>query len=533
MKIRHEDNKVRELKRFVNETGVTRRDFMQKAAALGLLSAAPTVWSSRAKAAQKGGRLRAGVLGGASTDSLDPRDTIGTQHVSASALTVYETLTEVDANGNAVPVLAESWDVSDDGSDWTFNLKKGVTFHNGKEMTAEDVIWSFRNISQEGTRYPEGKQIIGNFETMVADGKYTVRFKQKQANLDLPIHFSPPGMFVVPAETTNFSAGVGTGPYTLEYFEAGVRFAANRFDNYHADTWFDEVEYLNIADATARANGLITGELDVITRPDYKIADRIEASPNLSIWNVEANQHYTTPMLVDKEPFTDNNVRLAIKYAINREELVSKVFAGFGYVGNDHPIGRTQQFYNTDLPQRTYDPEKAKWHLKQAGLTSIDVELNASDGAFTGSNDAAALMKESAKAAGINITPKRVPGDGYWSEVWTKVPFCFCYWNGRPTVDWMFSLGYVGEDSWNDTNFRSAQLDELIVNARTEKDQDKRRQMYFDAQEIVHNDGGTAIFAFGTHIHGVSDKLVRVDDNMGGSYSLDDYRFAKRWAFGA
>ena len=127
------------------------------------------------------------------------------------------------------------------------------------------------------------------------------------------------------------------------------------------------------------------------------------------------------------EPFKDNNVRLALKFAVDREELVEKILFGYGSVGNDHPIGRGQPFFSKDLTQRSYDPDKAKFHLKEAGLSSLDVELSVADAAYSGAVDAGALFQASAEKAGINIKLNREPNDGYWSNVWMKKPFCACY----------------------------------------------------------------------------------------------------------
>ena len=125
------------------------------------------------------------------------------------------------------------------------------------------------------------------------------------------------------------------------------------------------------------------------------------------------------------------NVRLALKHAINRQELVDKILFGHGTVGNDQPIGPSYRFYDGDIPQTTYDPDKAKFYLKEAGLDSLEVTLSAADAAFPGAVDSAVLYQDEAAKAGINLTVNRVPNDGYWSDVWLKAPFCAVYWGGR------------------------------------------------------------------------------------------------------
>src|SRR5690606_32053323 len=128
--------------------------------------------------------------------------------------------------------------------------------------------------------------------------------------------------------------------------------------------------------------------------------------------------------------------------AVDREQWISSLLRGHGSVGNDQPIPQGQRYYNEDLPQRSYDPDKAKFHLKAAGYDRLELNLSAADAAFAGAVDAAVLFRESAAAAGFDINVVREPNDGYWSNVWAKKPFCMCYWTGRPTPDAIFSMIY-------------------------------------------------------------------------------------------
>ena len=148
----------------------------------------------------------------------------------------------------------------------------------------------------------------------------------------------------------------------------------------------------------------------------------------MTVESLAGTQHYTFAMDTAPTPSADNNVRQALKYAVNREELVDKILFGYGSVGNDHPIGENQRFYNSELEQKTYDPDKAKWYLKQAGIDSVSVALHSSDAAFSGAVDAATLFQNSAKEAGIDLKVVREPKDGYWSDVWMKDPFTAVYW---------------------------------------------------------------------------------------------------------
>ncbi len=526
--------KLARLKKSALRNGISRRDFLQSASALGVsLAVAGSVWSeARAETPNQGGTLRAAAEGGGTTDSFNPLQATGVDHTTLAVLSCYDTLTEIDSKGSPQPSLAESWEGAADGT-WAFKLRKGVEFHNGKTLTAEDVVWSLKQHVSEANKFAEGKQIIENLEELRADGPDTVVMKQREVNFDLPAHLSSFGLIIGQEGTEDWDAGIGTGPYTKENFEPGVRFIGAKFANFYRDDQghFADIEVINVADATARASGLISGSLDVIGQPDAVTAGRLGKLKGYSVLEVPGTQHYTTDMRTDTDPFTDNNIRLAVKWGIKRQEIVDKVLGGFGTIGNDIPISRGQQFYNSDLPQREYDPDKAKHYLKQAGLDSIDLTFSTSDGAFPGAVNVGVLMKESMRPAGINVEVKREPADGYWSDVWLKKPWCAVYWNGRPTVDWMLTSTYTSTSAWNSTYFKNATFDQLLADARGEADEAKRRDMYFEAQRLLYEEGGVTVLAFANILVAKTDNLAHGE--LGVSRRMDDSRLPRRWWFAA
>ncbi|MEM7226439.1 MAG: ABC transporter substrate-binding protein [Pseudomonadota bacterium] len=508
----------------------SRRDFMKAGTALGLSAAVTSAAFAQARAAtpQKGGTLQAAADGGATTDTFDPLQASGVDHTTLAVLSCYDTLTEIDSTGTPQPSLAESWEAADDGT-WAFNMRKDVEFHDGKTLTADDVVWSLKQHLSENNKFAEGKQIIENLEVLRADGPERVVMKQREVNFDLPAHLSSFGLIIGQEGTTDWNAGNGTGPYKKVQFEPGQSFRGDKFANFYRDDQghFAEVEILNVSDATARASGLISGSLDVIGQPDVSTAKRLGGIDGFALLEVPGTQHYTTDMRTDTDPFTDNNIRLAVKWGIKRQEIVDKVLGGFGTVGNDIPISRGQQFYNSDLPEREYDPDKAKFHLKQAGLDNIDLTFSTSDGAFPGAVNVGVLMQESMRPAGINVNVNRAPADGYWSNVWLKAPWCAVYWNGRPTVDWMLTSTYISSSPWNSTYFNNPTFDQLLVEARGEADETKRRAMYHEAQRLLYEEGGVTVLAFANILIAKSNKLGH--GPIGVSRRMDDSRLPRRW----
>ena len=185
------------------------------------------------------------------------------------------------------------------------------------------------------------------------------------------------------------------------------------------------------------------------------------------------------------------------------------------------------------MPQRKYDPDKARFHLKKAGMEGVTLDLSTSDAAFAGAVDASLLLKDSASKAGLNINVVREPKDGYWSNVWNKKPWSVAYWSGRPTEDWMFSAAYTAGGQWNDTAWHTGakadRFNKLVVQARAELDTRKRRELYYECQVIVNDDGGALIPMFANYIMAL-DKTV-MHDEMAGNFDYDGYKAAERWWF--
>ena len=523
---------LKKLELLFTEGKITRREFIAQVSALGLMAAvSPMLLSTPAHAAKpkKGGRFRIGLAGAATTDSLDPAtlpditpQTINTQ--------IRNRLVEIDYKSNPIPELAESWEPSPDAVKWTFKLRKGVEFHNGKTMDAADVIESFNHHRGKDSK-SAAKGVVDTIKEIKADGKHTVIFTLKEGNAGFPYFASDYHLTIQPAGTKDFQKGMGTGAYILESFEPGVRTFAKRNPNYFKQgrAHFDEVETIGINDSNARTNALKTGQVDAINRCERKTVHLLEKIPGIKVIKSNGTKHYTVPMITTMKPFDNNDVRLALKYAVDREQLVKTVLRGYGYVGNDHPIGRNQRFFASELPQRKFDPDKAKFHLKKAGLAGTTFKLHTSDAAFGGAVDAAVLYKEQAAKAGIKIDVVLEPKDGYWSNVWMKKAWSFCFWSGRVTEDWMFSIAFAADAGWNDTFWKHEKFNKLLKTARAELDNKKRREMYVEMQSIVRDEGAVVIPMFAADLTGVSTKLGY--ENVGADLEMDGMRAPERWWF--
>ncbi len=512
---------------------IDRRQFIMSALAAGVVL--PTAMSmasdAMAMTPKKGGMVKMGSSYGSTTDSLDP-GTYENGFMTGTGYLYGNNLTVVSAAGVLEPELAESIQASDDATMWTFKLRSGVTFHNGKTLTGEDVVATFNHHRGEDSK-SAAKGLLTAVKEIKADG-LDVTFTLDGPNADFPYVVSDYHLIILPSMDGKVdpSAGIGTGAYAIEKFEPGVRTVSKRNENYFKSdaAYFDGVEIISLLDTTARQNALMNGDVDVVNALDPKTAGLMGRNPNIEVFEKTGTLHYTFPMRVDTAPFDNYDLRMALKLSVKRQEMVDKILLGHGAVGNDTPIAPATSFY-AELPQREFDPEKAAEHYKKSGHSG-PIQLHVSDAAFAGAVDAAQLLAASAKEAGIEIEVVREPKDGYWSNVWNKKPWCACYWGGRPTSDWMYSSAYVNTTEWNDTAWKTGasadRFNELVIAARAELDEGKRAVMYKETQELLHDDGGALIPMFANYIMGVSKKVGK-SENVAANWELDGYRWSERW----
>jgi peptide/nickel transport system substrate-binding protein len=502
-------NELEFLSRYVAKGKLSRRDFLGRAAALGVsasLANSLIATAVRAEGPVKGGKLTAGLVGGESTNVLDPALAM-TQVPFAFAKMWGEVIVELAPDGGLEYRIAEEIGSSPDAKVWTLKIRDGIEFHNGKTVTAEDVAATLERHSDEKSKSGALGYMKG-IDTIKVDGKNVV-LTLKEPNADLPYLLSDYHIVVQPnGGKDDPNAGIGAGPYKVTVNEPGVRHGGERFANYwqgdkmgHAD----QIEILVINDATARTSALQGGQVNVINRVEPKIVDLIKRVPGVTIRNHAGPGHYVFIMHCNTAPFDNNDLRMALKLAIDREEMLDKVLRGFGSLGNDFPINEAYPLF-TPLEQRKFDPDQAAFHYKKSGHSG-SILLRTSDVAFPGAVDAAQLFQQSAAKAGITLEIKREPGDGYWSDVWNKQPFCASYWGGRSTQDQMYSTAYISTADWNDTRFLRPDFDKMVYAARAELDQEKRKQMYHDMAVIVRDEGGLILPFFNQFIDATGPKV--------------------------
>jgi peptide/nickel transport system substrate-binding protein len=519
------------LKAIYAKGGLSRRDFLAAAAISGGAVVAPTLLGGPARAAEPkpGGTLRLGMEGGGSSDSLDPR-TFADSITLNFGWAVYNGLVEIDDKGLAQGELFESWDVKPGATEWVFNIRKGVKFSSGKTLDADDVIYSI-NLHLGETKSP-AKSLLKQIQEMKKLSPNQVQITLSSGNADLPFVLTDYHLLVVPNGFTDWAKPDGTGAYALEKFEPGVRMVLKK----KGDFWkpgrgnFDFVEIVYISDKAARTAALQSGKIDAANRLDPRTVNLLAKDPKLDIVrSVGTGNRYCFVARVTDTPFDNKDLRLALKFGLDRKKIIDTVFNGYAQLGNDHTLDAGNPYYNSALPQRPYDPDKAAFHFKKAGLGDTKIELQTSEGAWGSAVDCAVLFQESLKKANIDLSLKKVAGDGYWDNIWLKQPFCAAYWGRRPTADLTFSTVYKSDSSWNDSNWKRPEFDDLVTKARVELDEGKRKELYARCQEMIADDGGMMCFAISDYLTGSSKKVAGHTPHPG--YDLGNARLAEKGWF--
>ncbi len=467
---------------------VHRRSFLAGAAALGgglLLPHGPLL----AQTPKRGGTLRMSVDQAAA--KLNPLLTrVNPEYLLAELL--YSSLTRLDLNMAAAPDLAESWTNSADLTQWTFKLRKGVVFHDGSPCTAADVAATFEAILDPKTASP-ARQNIGPVEKVTAADETTVVFKLTGPYADLPVALAYTNAKIVPAAAIKQGLArldreaVGTGPFKLVSFEPERQVVVERNPSYYdkARPYLDRVQIVVYPDASAEVSALIAGDTDLMLNTVPTEFARLQKAAGVKALRQPSGQFCNVNMACDKPPFNDVRVRQALALTIDRAAMVNFVTEGYGTPGNDTPLNKAYRFYS-DLALKKPDIAAAKKLLADAGhAKGLDLTLIASDrpGVRT---QLAVATREMAKPAGFNINVQTMPHATYLDQVWKKGSFYIGFYNMQATADAIFALLYTSNAAWNETRWNNAAFDKAVGEARTTVDETKRRQLYAEAQKLMH-----------------------------------------------
>jgi len=522
-----------------DEKGLTRADLLRRAAAgsalliggnvlsaCGSSSSSTSTPSAPASSARSGGTLRIGATGGGAKDVIDANSaTADTDIVRVASL--YEPLAQPTPDFKSVEmVLAESIEPVQGRADvWDIRLRSGVEFHNGKTLSADDVIFSIKRIvnpKDPGV----GAASIGyiNLAGLKKMDPLTVRVPLNIKNSgfvdDLGQYFN----VIVPVGYDPHNP-VGTAAFQYQSFTPGQQSVFTKFPHYWQTGLpkADKLVIIDFTDDTARVNALLGGQIDLAdTLPTAELGE-IQSNSSLRLINNPSGSWQPFTMRVDQAPFNDVRVRQAFRLIAGRPQLLEQVLSGSGSVANDL-YGRYDPAYNSSLPQRVQDLAQAKSLLQQAGHSGLTVELVTSP-VFQGIVQAAEVFKQQATGAGVTVQLRQVDTGTFYGPNYLKWTFAQDFWGPRRYLS-QVAQGSLPNSPFNETHWAtgsdptSKQFLTLIAQARAELDDAKRTELIHAAQKLEYDSGGYIIQYFSNYIGAYSSKLAGVPAGVQATFLL-------------
>ncbi|MBJ7556878.1 ABC transporter substrate-binding protein [Marinomonas spartinae] len=492
--------------------GVSRRQVLRGmvtsgvvAAGSGLLTPGSSLAYANTDEPKYGGNIKVATQSGSTSDTLDPAHGSGSSDYTRQYM-FYNGLTVLDRTLTPQMELAESFETKD-AQYWVIKLRKDVLFHDGKPFTSADVLFTL-NRHKDPKTSSKVAAVAKQMVEITAKGPHEVHITLAEKNADLPAILGVVHFLIVRDGTTNFDKGNGTGPFLCTVFQPGVHSIATRNPNYWKKglPYLDTVELFSIPDQSARVNALLAGDVQLINSVNPRAIDTLNASPLVKVYHADSGGYTDLIMRDQLGPMKNPDFVKGMKYIMNREQILNVACRGFGRIGNDQPIPKGQRYYDSALPQTTYDPDKAKYHFKKAGVLGSSIPMVASSAADN-SVEMAQLIQLTAQEVGLNLQVKRVPADGYWSNHWMKDTLGFGNINPRPTADLMFTLFFQSNAAWNESGWKNAHFDKLLVAARGETDDAKRKQMYGEMETLIHDQSGIGIPIFSSINDAASRKI--------------------------
>ncbi|MGD8397310.1 MAG: ABC transporter substrate-binding protein [Anaerolineae bacterium] len=522
---------IPELKDLYQKGRITRREFLRNATLLGMSFAGATAFlaacgpedtpAPAATAAPEATEAPPAAAGPVRGGRL--RIASGVQKVTHPAQfswvlpsnqlrQVAEYLTYFGVDNVARPLLLEDWEVSEDLKTWTLNLRQGIMHNNGDEFNADDVIFTINEWLNEDV----GSSMLGlvgdylSTEGMERVDDHTVKLHLDRAEIAVPEH-----LFQYPALILNhrtfegdfIKAPHGTGPFTLESYSEGERVLVKRRNDYWQNApdgdplpYLEEMEFIDMGEETSAWIAAIqAGEVDYLdvsdnVSPDFYLA--LKDDPNVVVVGVPTGITRVMRMRVDIEPWTDNNVRMALKLCQNREKILNLAYFGQGLQGQDVHVYENHPEY-CEKPIPAYDPERAKQLLADAGYPDgLDVQIAVGTG-WPDIVSYAEILKEDAAAAGFNITLNTMPNSQYW-EQWTEVDLGVTPWTHRPLGTMILNLAYIADAEgnpvpWNESRWVDPEFSELLIQANGTLDVEARREIFCQLEQIQMDRGSIGI----------------------------------------
>ena len=488
--------------------GFSRRDVLKLMAVTGvsLVAAQNLLFTGKEAMAampKKGGSVRMASNLHGPDDQLDPPLFTSTIDYTRGRAT-YNSLVQHNNDLTTRGELAETIEPNADASEWTLKLRKGVVFHDGTPFTADDVVYSMnRHMGEDSTSVI--KSVLASIQEWKKVDSHEVKCILNTPNSDLPTLL---GLFqtkIVKNGTTG--DGIGTGPFVLDSFEPGVKSVHSRNENYWREgANLDAIEITAITDQVARVNALIAGDVQMINQVDPQAFRQVEEADGVTLLSTPAAVQLGICVLKNAEPGMNDDFVKGMQYIQDRERVVKRILKGKGTVANDTPVSAAHgPDHCSELPQREFDPDKAKFHFEKSGYTTAELYVAP---VASGIEETCLLAQANCAKIGFNLQLKKVPTDGYWGAVWMREPINVVTWNMRPTAQSQMAIQFGPGAAWNDTYWHNERMGELLNGVLSVTDPTKRHEMMCEMQTLIHNGSGMVIPAFTNINDGVAANIM-------------------------
>lgn len=493
---------------------ITRRSVLSAPAGLACLA---TPGLSLAASPKRGGTLRV-AAGEAKT--IEPLR-MNNSGAIATVQQVVEYLAWVERDLTLRPVLATGWMTPDGGKSWLFDIRQGVTFHNGQELTADDVVASFQRFVDPASASPGAAQLsFLRKQGITRTGPYQVRFELDRPIGQFPYYTNNYNAAILPAGITGSFADnpIGTGPFKLVGYKPGESASFVRNEHYWqpGKPYLDRVEFGFYDSPQAMVIALQGEQADLIVGTGYFDTLPLVGSPDFRILDTRSSEHRQLTMRVDSKPFDDKRVRQAVALCMRRPELIKGLLGGDGDIGNDHLVAPIYPV-SVNLPQRAWDLVQARQLLTESGYPNgFDIDLYTAN--YLELPQYAQLIEQMLRPAGIRTSLKVEPTDTYY-EHWTEVTFGLTDWTSRPAPEQLMGEAFRSFSESNAAKWKNAEFDKVLQELEAETDPVTRSALARQAAEILNDEVPAVVAYFTGNLRPARSNVQGVEANI--SFFLD------------
>jgi peptide/nickel transport system substrate-binding protein len=492
----------------------------------GSSSTTPVAATKSTATARHGGTLTVGMTGGSSSDTLDPNSPVNNTDFARIAA-LYDGLVWQDAQTHPYPRFAEEFVPNKDATVWTIRLRKGMLFHDGREATADDLIFSLRRVVNPKAPGASSFFLRGMETSAIRKvDRYTVSvpFSAPYSTFFLSMDGTDT-MYLLPVGFDP-KRPIGTGPFKFVSFTPGQRSVFARWEHYWNQPlpYVDQLVLVDYTDETSQVNALLSGAVDAVNNLSQDVISEVSSGGKKVVVSPGGGWNPFT-MRVDQAPFDDVRVRQAFRLMVDRPKMMQIVFGGHGTLGNDL-FGIWDPDYDPSMPQRAQDIEQAKHLLKAAGREGLTVQLVTSDIA-QGVVNMAQVFAQDAASAGVTVNLRKVTPTEFYGPNYLKWTFAQDYWYYAPYLSQVAQATIPGA-VYNETHFDNPRYNALYKQVRSTLDLSLRRELVHEMQMIEWNEGGYVIPLFPPVIDGYADHVNATVPSKTGA-SFNDFDFEHLW----